>query len=95
MPDQFQTVIRPVVTEKSSAKYGALREYTFETDLHASKQQIREAIETMFGVRVTQVRTLIHPSKRRTRGRTEGRRKRWKKALVRLAEGDSIEIFEG
>lgn len=95
MPDRMQAVIRPVVTEKSSAQYGAMHEYAFEADLRASKQEIREAIESMFGVRVVQVRTLIQPAKRRTRGRTEGRRKRWKKAYVRLAEGDSLPIFEG
>lgn len=95
MPDRFQTVVRPVVTEKSSAQYGALREYTFETDPRATKPQIRDAIESMFGVRVTSVRTMQQRSKRRTRGRSAGRRPRWKKALVRLAEGDTIEIFEG
>jgi large subunit ribosomal protein L23 len=96
MPDRLQAVIRPVVTEKSSAQYTAMREYTFEADLAASKQEIREAIETMFGVHVVQVRTLIQPAKRRTRGRTEGRRKRWKKAYVRLAGDETIEgVFEG
>jgi large subunit ribosomal protein L23 len=95
MPDRFQTVVRPVVTEKSSAQYGTLREYTFETDPRATKPQIRDAIESMFGVRVTSVRTMQQRSKRRTRGRSAGRRPRWKKALVRLAEGDTIEIFEG
>ena len=53
------------------------------------------AIESLFEVTVTKVRTLQQPAKRRTRGRTEGRRKRWKKAYVRLRDGDSIEIFEG
>ncbi len=95
MPDLYRTVIRPVVTEKSSAKYGALREYTFEAPPDATKQQIREAIESLFDVRVVKVRTLIQPSKRRTRGQSQGRRPRWKKALVRLQEGDEIEIFEG
>ncbi len=95
MPDRYRVVVRPVVTEKSSAMYGALREYTFETDPHATKRQIRDAVEQLFDVTVTQVRTLQQPAKRRTRGRSEGRRPRWKKAFVRLAEGDTIEIFEG
>lgn len=96
MPERLQTVLRPVVTEKSSAQYMARREYTFEADLRATKQQIRDAIETMFGVEVASVRTLIQPAKRRTRGRTEGRRKRWKKAFVQLAGDQTIEgIFEG
>ncbi len=61
----------------------------------ATKHQIREAIEQMFGVRVEKVRTAQMPAKRRTRGRSEGRLPRWKKAYVRLIEGDEIEIFEG
>lgn len=95
MPDTYSTVVRPVVTEKSSAQYARLREYTFEADPRATKHEIRAAIEQLFGVKVTQVRTMIQPSKRRTRGRSAGRRPHWKKAFVRLAEGDSIEIFEG
>ena len=95
MPDRYRTVIRPVVTEKSSAQYAARKEYTFEADVDASKRQIRDAIESLFGVRVQRVRTLIQPAKRRTRGRSEGRRPKWKKAFVQLREGDSIEIFEG
>ena len=95
MLDRFRAVVRPVVTEKSSAQYAALREYTFEADPRATKPQIRDAIESMFGVKVTSVRTMQQRSKRRTRGRSVGRRPQWKKALVRLAEGDTIEIFEG
>jgi large subunit ribosomal protein L23 len=95
MPEVYRTVIRPVVTEKSSEQYARLREYTFEADPQASKHEIREAIERLFDVKVTSVRTMVQPSKRRTRGRSQGRRPKWKKALVRLAEGDTIEIFEG
>ncbi len=95
MPDLHRRIVRPVVTEKSSAQYGALREYTFETHPDATKPQIREAVEELFGVRVVQVRTMIQRSTQRTLGRTKGRRPRWKKALVRLHDDDSIEIFEG
>lgn len=95
MLDVYRAVIRPVVTEKSSEQYARLREYTFEADPKASKHEIREAIERLFDVKVTSVRTMVQPSKRRTRGRSQGRRPKWKKALVRLAEGDTIEIFEG
>jgi large subunit ribosomal protein L23 len=95
MPDTYRTVVRPVVTEKSSEQYARLREYTFETDPRATKHEIRAAIEQLFGVKVTRVRTLVQPSKLRTRGKSVGRRPHWKKAFVRLAEGDSIEIFEG
>ena len=95
MSEVYRTVIRPVVTEKSSEQYARLREYTFEADPQASKHEIRDAIERLFDVKVTSVRTMVQPSKRRTRGRSQGRRPKWKKALVRLAEGDTIEIFEG
>jgi large subunit ribosomal protein L23 len=95
MPDRYRAVVRPVITEKSNAAYMDRREYTFMADLTASKRDIRDAIESLFDVQVTHVRTLIQPAKRRTRGRSAGRRPRWKKAYVRLADGDSIEIFEG
>ncbi len=95
MPDRFRAVIRPLVTEKSSAAYGALKEYTFVCDLHANKYDIKNAIESLFAVRVTSVRTAVQRSKRKTMGRHVGRRPRWKKAFVRLHKDDSIEIFEG
>lgn len=95
MPGRFGAVIRPVVTEKSSALYGARKEYTFEAPPDATKPQIRQAIESLFDVRVESIRTLLQPAKRRTRGRHEGRRRRWKKVYVRLHEGDEIAVFEG
>lgn len=94
MPERFQTVIRPVVTEKASEAYRTLKEYTFQVHNHATKQDIRAAIEELFDVRVVHVRTMVQRAKRRTLGRSVGRRPRWKKAFVRLAEGDRIEIFE-
>ncbi len=95
MADHYRTIVRPVVTEKSSAAYGARKEYTFETELHATKPEIRAAIEHLFGVRVKKVRTAVQRSRQRSLGRTTGRRPKWKKAFVELREGDSIEIFEG
>ena len=64
-------------------------------DLHANKYDIKNAIESLFAVRVTSVRTAVQRSKRKTMGRHVGRRPRWKKAFVRLHKDDSIEIFEG
>ena len=95
MADRFQAVIRPWVTEKSSASYGARKEYTFVCDMQAGKRAIKQAIEAMFDVRVTSVRTAIQRSKLKTMGKTKGRRPRWKKAFVSLHADDSIEIFEG
>lgn len=95
MRDRFSAVVRPWVTEKSSAAYGARKEYTFVCDLSANKYQIKDAVEALFDVRVTKVRTSVQRSKRKTMGRNVGRRPRWKKAFVTLHESDTIEIFEG
>jgi len=95
MPDLYRTIVRPLVTEKSSAQFGALLEYTFEVHPDATKHEIRAAIEQLFGVQVVGVRTMMQRAKRRTMGKTAGRRPAWKKALVRLREGDSIPVFEG
>lgn len=95
MLDMRRTVIRPVVTEKSSAAYAARKEYAFMADPRATKRDIKAAIETLFSVTVVGVRTLQQRAKRRTQGRSVGRRPRWKKAYVRLKEGDSIQVFEG
>jgi len=95
MPDVYRTIVRPLVTEKSSAQFGALLEYAFEVHPDATKPEIRSAIEQLFDVQVVSVRTMVQRAKRRTMGRTAGRRPAWKKALVRLREGDSIPVFEG
>jgi large subunit ribosomal protein L23 len=95
MPDRFGAVIRPLVTEKSSAAYAARKEYTFQADPRATKTTIRKAIEGLFGVHVVHLRTLQQRAKRKTRGRTQGTRPRWKKAYVRLKEGESLPVFEG
>ncbi|MGH7528908.1 MAG: 50S ribosomal protein L23 [Gemmatimonadales bacterium] len=95
MPDLHEVIVRPVVTEKSSAAYGARKEYAFRVHRDASKPQIRAAIENLFKVSVTGVRTMVVRAKRRTYGRYAGRRAAWKKAIVTLKEGDAIEVFEG
>lgn len=95
MRNVYRALVKPVVTEKSSAAYGARREYAFQVHPDATKPEIRQAVEQLFDVRVTRVRTLQQRAKRRTMGRTQGIRPRWKKAYVMLHEGDEIEIFEG
>ena len=95
MPELHATIVRPVVTEKSSAAYGARKEYAFRVHSEATKPQIKAAIETLFKVSVTGVRTMVVRAKRRTYGRYAGRRPQWKKAIVTLKEGDAIEVFEG
>jgi large subunit ribosomal protein L23 len=95
MPDLYGAVLRPVVTEKSSAAYAARKEYAFRAHPNATKRQIKQAIELMFEVRVVKVRTLQQRAKRKTMGRTKGLSPRWKKAYVTLHQDDSIDVFEG
>ena len=95
MPTLHDTIVRPLITEKSSAAYQDRLEYTFEVHPEASKPQIRSAIQQLFGVKVTKVWTSHQRGKTKRMGKTAGRRPHWKKAIVTLAEGDSIPIFEG
>ena len=94
MKDARQVIIEPIVSEKS---YALLEEcvYTFKVHPTASKPEIRDAVETIFGVSVTKVNTLNRKGKRRRNRRTGtfGKRPDTKRALVTLAEGDSIELF--
>jgi large subunit ribosomal protein L23 len=90
-----RTIVRPVITEKTSAGYQERGEYTFEVHPEATKPQIRAAVEQLFGVKVTGVWTANQRGKEKRMGRTSGRRPSWKKAIVKLREGDSIPVFEG
>ncbi len=85
-------LIRPVVTEKTTQMM-ELGKYVFEVQATATKPLIRQAVEEMFGVRVTDVNTLNLPRKRRRVGRYFGFRTRNKRAVVTLVEGDSITLF--
>ena len=88
-------LVRPLVTEKSTRLMSEHNQYTFEVAPKATKIQIRQAVEQIFKVKVLSVRTLWVRGKRRRVGRHEGRRPDWKKAIVRVAPGQRIEIFEG
>lgn len=95
MATLYRTVVRPVVTEKTSAAYQARGEYVFEVASDATKPAIRAAIEKLFDVKVTGVNTMNVRGKVRRMGKTSGTRPNWKKAIVTLRAGDKIEIFEG
>jgi large subunit ribosomal protein L23 len=86
---------RPIVTEKSNIEREEQNVVTFAVDPRANKHDVRRAIEELFKVRVEAVRTMRQPRKSRRIGKNIGRRSEWKKAIVRLAEGQSIEFFEG
>jgi large subunit ribosomal protein L23 len=94
MPTITRTIITPIVTEQTSSAYQDRGEYTFRVHPEATKTQIKLAIEELFNVTVTGVWTSNHRGKDRRVGQVVGRRPHWKKAIVRLAQGDSIDIFE-
>ena len=86
-------LIKPIVTEKSTALMEE-RKYTFCVPLSATKIQIRQAVEQIFKVKVQAVNTMRYEGKRKRLGRTQGRRSDWKKAVVTLKPGETIELFE-
>ena len=92
--DATQVIIRPVVSEKTYV-LAELGKYTFRVADTAHKTQIRQAVEQLFDVKVVAVRTSSVKSKPKRRGRTAGRSRQWKKAVVQVREGDSIPIFRG
>ncbi len=91
----LRTIVRPIVTEKTSLAYQDRGEYTFEVHPDANKTAIKAAIESLFGVSVVGVWTSQQRGKPRRVGGAMGPRPRWKKAIVKLKAGDTIEIFEG
>lgn len=93
MKDPHDVVLYPIISEKS---YSAIdiRQYTFMVDPRCNKSEIKDAVQDIFDVRVTSVNTMTTKGKPRRRGATKGRTARGKKAIVTLAEGESIEFFE-
>lgn len=90
----FDVIRRPVITEKANFVGEYLNQYTFEVDMRANKIQIKDAIEIIFDVDVERVNTMVMAPKRGQRGRTSYiRRPKWKKAVVSVARGQSINLF--
>jgi large subunit ribosomal protein L23 len=92
--DPRTVIIRPVVSEKSYALIGEGK-YTFRVNDRAHKTQIRHAVEEIFDVVVAEVRVSRVRPKPKRRGLSQGRTRGWKKAIVQLAPGERIELFEG
>ena len=86
--------IKPIVTEKSTALMEEGK-YTFQVPLNVTKIEIRQAVEQVFNVKVQAVNTMRYEGKMKRLGRTQGRRSDWKKAIVTLKPGETIELFEG
>ncbi len=88
-------ILAPIITEKGTFANEKAGQVLFKVREHASKDQIREAIEQLFKVTVVKVRTLNFLGKERRKGLKKGRQMNWKKAYVTLKEGEKIEFFEG
>jgi large subunit ribosomal protein L23 len=93
--DPRQVIIRPLMTEKSMRLKDEHNTVTFQVRPDASKVEIRHAIETVFNVKVADVRTASYEGKLKRMGRHQGRRPGWKKAMVTLKPGHKIELVEG
>jgi large subunit ribosomal protein L23 len=91
----YQILKRPIVTEKSNYQADELHSYTFQVDERANKIEIRQAVQTLFNVKVLDVNIIKVQDRMRRFGRHQGKESGYKKALVRLAPGDSIKFFEG
>ena len=90
----YEVLRRPLITEKN-AGLQTLSKYTFEVAKGATKPQVRQAVEKAFKVKVTAVNTIMVPGKTRRAGRREVHTPSWKKAIVTLQPGNTIEVFEG
>ncbi len=95
MIDPRQIIKSPIITEKSTIEREFENIVTFKVSPRANKLEIRSAVEKLFDVKVVEVRTSRVKGKARRVGRFVGHRPSWKKARVKLREGDSIEFFEG
>ncbi|HAI83901.1 MAG TPA: 50S ribosomal protein L23 [Chitinophagaceae bacterium] len=92
-----EVLIKPVLTEKSNKQQEKLRRYAFKVAKQANKLEIAKAVETMYGVKVVDVNTIVVPGKNKTRytkaGFIKGVKPAYKKALVTVAEGETIDLY--
>lgn len=91
----YDVIKRPLITEKTSIQKDEDNQVTFEVDRKANRVEIKQAVEGIFKVRVASVRTMHVRGKTVRRGRTVGRKRDWKKAIVKLMPGERIDFFEG
>lgn len=94
---QSEVLIKPILSEKANAQQEKLRRYAFKVDRKANKLEIKKAVEDFYGVKVQEVNTLVAPGKNKTRytkaGYIQGKKPAYKKALVTVAEGDTIDLY--
>jgi len=94
MYDARNIIVRPIVSEKSYTLM-EMNKYTFEVDKRATKPHIAQAVQEIFGVTVKDVNTINVPGKPRRLRYSKGLTRTWKKAIVTLKDGDTIDLFEG
>ena len=90
-----EIIKRPLITEKTSIQKELYNQLTFEVDRRANRIEIKRAVENAFNVRVSEVKTIQVTGKIKQRGRIIGKRRDWKKAIVKLMPGERIDFFEG
>lgn len=93
MPHEI--IIKPLITEKTSIQKELHNQLSFEVDRRANRIEIKQAIESIFNVRVAAIKTMQVTGKTKQRGRITGKRRDWKKAIVKLMPGERIDFFEG
>ncbi len=93
--NQYDVVVRPIVTEKSSLLKEAGNQYVFEVARGANKIEIAKAVEQLFKVQVLSVRVMNMEGKTRRLGKHSGKKPDWRKAIVKLSPKDKIPFFEG
>ncbi len=92
-----EVLVKPILTEKANLQQDKLRRYAFKVNRKANKLEIKKAVETFYGVTVTDVNTAVAPGKNKTRqtkaGLVQGMKASYKKAFVTVAEGESIDLY--
>ncbi len=92
MSDFYDIIIRPVLTEKST-RMSEDNKHVFHVQFDANKPKIKQAVESIFGVDVVKVNTMIVPGKPKRVGMHQGRKSAWKKAIVKIEEGQMIDLY--
>jgi Ribosomal protein L23 len=94
---QSEILIKPILSEKANAQQEKLRKYAFKVNRKANKLEIKKAVEDFYGVKVQEVNTIVSPGKNKTRytkaGYIQGKKPAYKKALVTVAEGETIDLY--
>jgi large subunit ribosomal protein L23 len=94
MRSLYDVVVRPIISEKSTALAEVANKYVFEVNADSRKEEIRDAVQRLFGVQVRAVRTMIMQGKSKRTARSVLKKSNWKKAIVTLADGQKIDFYQ-